>query len=232
MALPPSLSPIGPGVSPAQAATVGSDGCAQTLSSDVGVTVTRVGADCVVSFTSGTNTWTVPEGVTEIKYLVVGGGGGGGSARETAAGGGGGAGGLLRGTLETTPLGSLAVVVGSGGAGGTIGAGNFADDTAGSSGTDSTLGSLPAAKGGGGGGRHRADGLPGGSGGGAGTLSTITGLKVGGLGTAGQGFAGGASANSLVVLGARAEAVVVVLVGPDYPPHQIATPGLVLAARD
>lgn len=188
MALPPSLSPVGPGVSPAQAATVGSDGCAQTLTSNVGVGVTRVGADCVVSFTSGTNTWTVPEGVTEIRYLVVGGGGGGGNAYDGGAGGGGGAGGLLRGTLPVVGIPTLGVTVGLGGSGG-------AADRAtvpGSNGADSVLGTITV-KGGGGGGGSRGDGVAGGSGGGAGGRDVVS-SRAGGLGTgsgdARQGFAG------------------------------------------
>jgi len=60
-----------------------------------------VGADTVVTFSSvGSRTWTVPAGVSSVRYLVVGGGGGGGSDN----GGGGGAGGYLAGlSLATTP---------------------------------------------------------------------------------------------------------------------------------
>ena len=74
-----------------------------------------VGADTVVTFSSvGSRTWTVPAGVSSVRYLVVGGGGGGGSDN----GGGGGAGGYLAGlSLATTPGDSKLVVVGDGGAG-------------------------------------------------------------------------------------------------------------------
>ena len=56
------------------------------------------GTDEIVTFTSGSGTWTVPAGVTSVNYLVVGGGGGGGGQ----TGGGGGAGGFLNGTITVT----------------------------------------------------------------------------------------------------------------------------------
>jgi hypothetical protein len=56
-------------------------------------TQTRSGNTIIQSFTSTTTCdWTVPAGVTSIRYLIVGGGGSGGTGR----GGGGGAGGLIR----------------------------------------------------------------------------------------------------------------------------------------
>ena len=63
----------------------------------------------------GTCTWTVPAGVTNVDYLVVGGGGGGGGH----IGGGGGGGEVVTGTrtgLTTTS--SYSITVGAGGAGG------------------------------------------------------------------------------------------------------------------
>lgn len=77
-------------------------------------TQTRVGNTIIQSFTSVTTCdWTVPAGVTSIRYLVVGGGGAGGSGR----GGGGGAGGLLRGNVAVTASQVLTIKVGAGGSG-------------------------------------------------------------------------------------------------------------------
>ena len=76
---------------------------------------------------TGTSSWTVPDGVTEISAVVVGGGGGGagaggGSGGGTDDGGGGGAGGgLAYGTFTVTPGESLTIIVGAGGNGGTGG---------------------------------------------------------------------------------------------------------------
>ena len=77
--------------------------------------------------TTGTSSWTVPSGVTQVSAVVVGGGGGGagaggGSGGGTDDGGGGGAGGgLSYGTFTVTPGESLTIIVGAGGNGGTGG---------------------------------------------------------------------------------------------------------------
>ena len=68
----------------------------------------------IVSFPPSTSPWTVPAGITTVEYLIVGGGGGGGRY-----GGGGGGGGVLEGTSSVTPLSSVTITVGTGGAGGT-----------------------------------------------------------------------------------------------------------------
>jgi len=53
------------------------------------------------SFTTvGTTTWTAPDGVTSVEYLVVGGGGGGGNGYDNAGGGGGGGDGGIGGANE------------------------------------------------------------------------------------------------------------------------------------
>ena len=57
--------------------------------------------------------WTIPEGVSEVRYLVVGGGGGGGYAY----GGGGGAGGFKEGTQSVGCGEAVLISVGAGGAG-------------------------------------------------------------------------------------------------------------------
>ena len=77
--------------------------------------------------TTGTSSWSVPSGVTQVSAVVVGGGGGGagaggGSGGGTDDGGGGGAGGgLAYGTFTVTPGESLTIIVGAGGNGGTGG---------------------------------------------------------------------------------------------------------------
>ncbi|MEY4290107.1 MAG: hypothetical protein RL130_49, partial [Actinomycetota bacterium] len=66
----------------------GSGVCLQTVDSLTGVAA-QEGDYCVVALKSGTGTWTVPAGVSAIKYMVVGGGGGGGVGNSSSAGGGG-----------------------------------------------------------------------------------------------------------------------------------------------
>jgi hypothetical protein len=102
--------------------------CPQSVDNATGVTVTAVGGECVVKFTStaAATRWRVPATVTSIKALIVAGGGGGGFD----FGGGGGAGGLLYYGSETSktangasiaviPNTDIQVTVGAGGAGGT-----------------------------------------------------------------------------------------------------------------
>lgn len=96
----------------ANAATAGTGNCVQTVGNTTGVTVTQVGSDCVVTFTSGSNTWTVPAGVTAIRLLIVGGGAGG----QADGGGGGGGGGAQTATaVSVTPGTQTSIQVGSGG---------------------------------------------------------------------------------------------------------------------
>ncbi|MGA1656275.1 MAG: glycine-rich domain-containing protein, partial [Ilumatobacteraceae bacterium] len=115
--------------------------------------------------TVGSSTWTVPQGVTSVEYLVVAGGGGGGAH----VGGGGGGGGVRTGTLVVTPGASLNVVVGVGGTGSSGGPHKCSSATIRSTnGGDSTFSSITAAGGGGGGNWDYCPGLSGGSGGGGG----------------------------------------------------------------
>ena len=89
--------------------------------------------------TTGTTSWTVPDGVTEVSAVVVGGGGGGsggGDAGNGNGGGGGGGGGLAYGTFSVTPGESLTIVVGTAGAGG---AGHGFSPTNGSNGGNSQV---------------------------------------------------------------------------------------------
>ncbi len=84
------------------------------------------GSPTTTSFTTvETTTWTVPTGVTEAEYLVVGGGGGGSGGTGGVNFGGGGAGGVVKAASGFTvvPAASLTVTVGAGGTA-TTGAGN------------------------------------------------------------------------------------------------------------
>lgn len=72
-----------------------------------------------------TATWTVPYGLENVEFLVVGGGGGGGASTDDALGGGGGGGGcVVTGILKNVSLNSsILIKVGSGTKGGTYTAG-------------------------------------------------------------------------------------------------------------
>lgn len=131
--------------------------------------------EVVVVFTASNPAWPVPTGITTIKeVLVVAGGGSGGKNW----GGGGGGGGVTYAT-DVAVAGTVAVVIGSGGAA-------VVADGKGNAGTNSSFGAI-SATGGGYGGSYTAvvTGGNGGSGGGGG----LTGL--GGTGTALQGYNGG-----------------------------------------
>lgn len=135
-----------------------------------------------------------------VEYLVVAGGGGGGGAYHGAGGGAGGyrssvtgepsgGGGSAEPTLNVTPNTLYSVVVGAGGAGGP----GFVADSTGLSGSDSTFGSVTSLGGGGAGSGGNAtpaeSAKNGGSGGGGGLYGASIGAV--GLGTSGQGYAGG-----------------------------------------
>jgi uncharacterized repeat protein (TIGR02543 family) len=157
-----------------RAATVGSGVCAQTVSSETGVSVTRSGNDCIVTFTSGTNNnWTVPTGVSAVRALVVGGGGGGGAW----VGGGGGGGGFRDvSSVAVTPDSTVAVTVGSGGTPAVASGGQY-NNIVGTNGGESKFGAILAA-GGGKGGSHDPTG---------GTLSASLKPTDGGSGGGGTG---------------------------------------------
>ncbi|GAA0270670.1 hypothetical protein GCM10010302_05290 [Streptomyces polychromogenes] len=96
--------------------------------------------------TPGTQTFTVPDGVTELQVTAVGPGGGGGGGggnndgQLTGGGGGGGASGaIVSCTITVTPGSSLDITVGKGGAGGK-GGGTREDGYGGGDGTPSTIG--------------------------------------------------------------------------------------------
>ena len=157
----------------------------------------------VVCFLSGTNvTWTVPDRVSSVQYLVVAGGGGGGADNA----GGGGAGGMLTGTASVNPGAQLVVTVGQGGKAGTGVHTTPGGSKPGENGENSSLrirsqGSesvIAAAVGGGGGGAGQKDedhpGRPGGSGGGGAGENPVNKKALGGAGVSGQGNAGGQGA--------------------------------------
>ena len=71
-------------------------------------------ANTVAKFTTvGTYTWTVPLGITSVRYLVVGGGGGGANDWGMA---GAGAGGVVYGSMNVIPGNNYTIIVGDGGA--------------------------------------------------------------------------------------------------------------------
>ena len=96
--------------------------------------------------TVGTTSWTAPDYVTSVTYLVVGGGGGAGNGYDNGGGGGGGGGMVRSGTLSVTPGTVYTVTVGAGGAGGA----NIRSDRPGTAGSDSVFGSIVSLGGGGG----------------------------------------------------------------------------------
>jgi len=135
----------------------------------------------------GTDTFTVPPGVTSVTVEAWGGGGGGGGRSSSGSGGAGGGGGgaYAEATASVTPGATYTVTVGGGGSGGL---GN--NNGGGSTGGDSWFGSQSTilAKGGAGGG-----GGVGGSGGGGGSAgSSVGSVKYSG----GNGAAGSSSWSS------------------------------------
>lgn len=136
---------------------------------------------------TGADTFTPPDGVTEVEVLVVAGGGGGGSAEGfgTAGAGGGGAGGLLF-VDNFSVSGPVSLTVGTGGTGGSGG------NDSGTNGEDSEFGTL-AAIGGGGGIGGNGQGNAGGSGGGSRGNSGGEALQTGPDGFGNSGGDSGAS---------------------------------------
>ena len=138
-------------------------------------------------------TFTVPNDVTALDYLVVA-GGGSGASRDSAelGGGGGGGGGVLQGNGVPVSAGqSFSVKVGAG-------ADGVTGRSSGRQGGNSSLACAEAsvraeAIGGGGGGQYQSDGGAGGCGGGGGAKNGgDSKASDGGKGTSGQGSAGGA----------------------------------------
>lgn len=157
--------------------------CTQEINSAASITITRSGAECIISFaptTTTTYTWNRPSGITNFRVLIIGGGGGGGSNY----GGGGGGGGFID-TNTVASSATISITVGAGGAGSLNG--NSTDASNGSNSSFVGSSTLTAV----GGGRAGSADLAGGSssggsgGGGGGTAGS------GGSPTSNQGFAGG-----------------------------------------
>jgi hypothetical protein len=126
-------------VAPPAAKALSNTDCAPTVS---GITATAVasGNDCIITFTSGSGTWTTPQGVTTYRLLLIGGGGAGGGG----IGGGGGAGEFYEvSSTSLTQNSNVTVTIGSGGA--------TRSGQSGLAGNNTILGSLTAYGGGGGG---------------------------------------------------------------------------------
>ena len=142
--LAPVIDPRVNDLANAVTSNFGSGVCLQTVDGLTGVAA-QEGDYCVVAIKSGTGTWTIPAGVSSIKYMIVGGGGGGGVGNSSSAGGGG-AGALYETAdpVAVTPGTTIAATVGTGGsAQGSAG-------NAGNSGNDSVFDFITAYGGGGG----------------------------------------------------------------------------------
>ena len=125
--------------------------CNQVASNSAGVTATRSGQDCIVTFTNTSEVlWSTPIGITSVQAIIVGGGGGGGDSAASSTGGGGGAGGYFA-TSNLRVSGDIAIAVGDGGAGSAL-------TTQGANGGTSYLGTLKVGGGGGGNGNTYAGG--------------------------------------------------------------------------
>lgn len=83
-------------------------------SGNVGTTIRVSGISGAVSFGAGAGTWTVPEGVRRIRYILVGRGGDGGAGNYYVPGGGGGGGYFTTGYMDVSPGQSLPWVVPTG----------------------------------------------------------------------------------------------------------------------
>jgi PKD-like domain len=158
-----------------------------------GGTITTSGGYRIHTFTTGGN-FVTPAGFSaniEVLTVAGGGGGGGGGTGGGAAGGGGGGGYIHSASYPVVASSTYAVVVGGGGSGG-------AANSMGSNGNNSTFNAALTATGGGGGayynGTSNLTANSGGSGGGGGSCEPGV-LNIGGAGTTGQGFAGGAGSN-------------------------------------
>ena len=140
---------------------------AQTVSAGLSFSVNIIANYCILTFTGGSGTWTVPESVTSLSFLAVGGGAGG--SGDIFGGGGGGE--IRYDTYSVvTPKASVSIAIGTGGMGGVWSGGNA---TAGANSTLSGAGLSVTASGG-----------------------SVSASQTGGLGgTGGSGGAGIAGAN-------------------------------------
>lgn len=130
----------------------GTDYTPAFLTASGGITITNGAGSVTIGgggfankqiYTSGTNTWTVPAGVTQCKVTVVGGGGGGNFVGASGGGGGGGGGTAIKWITGLTPGGTVTATVGAGGAsansGGTSSFGAYCSATGGAAGQASNF---------------------------------------------------------------------------------------------
>ncbi len=139
--------------------------------------------------TAGSDTFTVPSGITSVTIKAWGAGGGGGGGGDGSPGGNGGAGGYSTTTINVTPNETLNVTVGGGGGGGTAG-GNSGGGGGGGGHSVVRRGStnlIIAGGGGGGGGGGNNSANTGGAGGGGGGVSGESGNASGTSGGGGGG---------------------------------------------
>ena len=160
------------------------------------ITVSTVIAGTFIDEVAGSRSWTVPDGVTSISFIIVGGGGGGGGYQSgTGRGGGGGGAVAARNNVAVTPGGTVSYTIGAGGTGG-------ANTTNGGNGGASSCRSAIAgggqaatgATGGAGGVRSGTTDLGGNGGAGGQGNSTNAGGGGGAGGLAGNGGQGGSTA--------------------------------------
>lgn len=153
--------------------------------------------------TQGSDTFTVPAGVTSVSVKMWGGGAGGGGGGNGGAGAAGGGSGYVAATLSVTPGETLDIYVGGGGDGGLYSSGGSDAGGGGGGGGHSSLyrssTPLAIAAGGGGGGGARIS-LAGGAGGAGGGTTGVNGTTVGyggggGGGTQSAGGSGGVNAS-------------------------------------
>lgn len=123
----------------------------------VSATIRVSGISGAVSFGAGAGTWTVPEGVRRIRYILVGRGGDGGAGNYYVPGGGGGGGYFTTGYMDVSPGQSLPWVVPTG-----QGQGTSLNGVVAQSGTFPGIGMFSRGNNG-----HYGDGGDGGSGGAA-----------------------------------------------------------------
>lgn len=159
------------------------------------------GGDCSPKLTtqtissSGSGSFTVPEGVTSLTVKLWGGGAGGG-AGGTSSGGAGGAGGgagYVSATISVTPGETLSTYVGGAGSGGSV---NTSGGGGGGGGYSSIYRSttplvIAAGGGGGGGGKTATSSNSGGAGGAGGGTTGVAGSAAGGTSTANNGGGAG-----------------------------------------
>jgi type II secretion system protein G len=155
------------------------------------ISSTEEACKCTYLSGAGTTSWTVPNGVGQVQYLVVAGGGGGYGTSGDAVGGGGGGGGYRSSVTGELSGGGSAIESPL-----VVSTGNVIDITVGAGGNPGSNGgnslfSTITSLGGGAGYCWGGAGYAGGSGGGGGGHGT----GIGGAGTIGQGKNGGNGSN-------------------------------------